>query len=69
VTYSKVTAIPMISTRMIYSHDREENLLIMDQASFGVLLRPVWWIWIGAKLLCLTRAAKCKGDECLIFDA
>jgi len=41
----------------------------MDQASFGVLLRPVWWIWIGAKLLCLTRAAKCKGDECLIFDA
>jgi hypothetical protein len=44
----------------------------LDRASFGILLRPicsikVWWIWIGAMLLCLTRAAKCKSDEHLIY--
>ena len=43
----------------------------LDRASFGILLRPicifkVWCVWIGAMLLCVTRAAKCKSDEYLI---
>jgi hypothetical protein len=38
--YSKAPAIPMISTRMISTHGREEDLLEINQATFGGLLRP-----------------------------